>query len=436
MSMHDATDSLARLRAAAERALELMRAQGFDHAQVSATRVVRDELNLAHNEPSLMRSTDVERLALTGLVDGRKASTELGETDAGAGLAERIAALHAAALGAPRDTAHAVSSGERARIVQGPPEGDLRLLADTVAELLDLRWCEAPKMMLEEGLAAHARLEAQILTSDDSDLACRLGWYEASIVGTARDGKRASSFSFAGGRSHDLRGLPIGERFGMGDMLRDTQRQVDAKPIGANFTGDVVLMPQAVADLVGWLLGQLSDTALIAGTSLYRERVGTAIAAPSLSLKSRFDAPGVAAISSDAFATPPVDVLREGRLVTLLPSLYGSRKTRLPHVPTAGSGWEVEAGSTPRAEVVGGARRGALVGRLSMGNPASNGDFSGVIKNSFQIEGGEIAGALSETMISGNVGQMLRDVAAVSRERIDTGTLCLPWLRIGGLHFS
>jgi hypothetical protein len=31
---------------------------------------------------------------------------------------------------------------------------------------------------------------------------------------------------------------------------------------------------------------------------------------------------------------------------------------------------------------------------------------------------------------------MLRDVAAVSRERIDTGTLCLPWLRIGGLHFS
>src|SRR5256885_1758553 len=96
---------------------------------------------------------------------------------------------------ARRGTRLTPSPRARARIVQGPPEGDLRLLADTVAELLDLRRCEAPKMMLEEGLAAHARLEAQILTSDDSDLACRLGWYEASIVGTARDGKRASSFS-------------------------------------------------------------------------------------------------------------------------------------------------------------------------------------------------------------------------------------------------
>src|SRR5206468_3348813 len=129
---------------------------------------------------------------------------------------------------------------------------------------------------------------------------------------------------------------------------------------------------QAVADLVGWLLGQLSDMALIAGTSLYRARVGDAVASSLLSLKSRFDAPGVAALSSDAFATPAIDVLRDGSLRTLLPSLYASRKTGLRHVPTPGTGWEVEAGTTPRANVIAGARRGALVGRLSMGSPASN----------------------------------------------------------------
>jgi PmbA protein len=39
-------------------------------------------------------------------------------------------------------------------------------------------------------------------------------------------------------------------------------------------------------------------------------------------------------------------------------------------------------------------------------------------------------------MISGNIGRMLRDVVALSRERIDTGALCLPWLRIADLHFS
>ena len=71
-----------------------------------------------------------------------------------------------------------------------------------------------------------------------------------------------------------------------------------------------------------------------------------------------------------------------------------------------------------------------------MGNPAPNGDFSSVIKNSFLIEGGTAGQALSETMISGNIARMLHDVVAVSVERIDTGALVLPWLRIGNLHFS
>jgi hypothetical protein len=39
-------------------------------------------------------------------------------------------------------------------------------------------------------------------------------------------------------------------------------------------------------------------------------------------------------------------------------------------------------------------------------------------------------------MISGNVAQMLRDVSAVSTQRIDVGESVLPWLRVEGLHFS
>ena len=155
-----------------------------------------------------------------------------------------------------------------------------------------------------------------------------------------------------------------------------------------------------------------------------------------LSLRSRFDAPGVAAISADGFVTPPVQVLEAGRLNTLIPSLYASRKTGLAHVPVAATGWEVPAGATPLAEVVAGVLRGAVVGRLSMGSPAANGDFSGVIKNSFLIEGGEVGPALSEVMVSGNMAQMLLSVQAVSRERLDTGSALLPWVRIGGLHFS
>lgn len=142
------------------------------------------------------------------------------------------------------------------------------------------------------------------------------------------------------------------------------------------------------------------------------------IASTLLTLKSRFDAPGVAA------------------LTRLTPGLYASRKTGIAHVPLAASGWEVEAGDTPREQMIAAVQRGALVDRLSMGNPAPNGNFSGVIKNSFAIDGGRVTGAPSETMIGGNIAQTLRDAAAMSAERIDRGDRLLPWLRIRGLHFS
>lgn len=419
----------------ATQALELMRAQGFEAARADASRTCQAELNLAHNEPSLMRSTRSHKLVLTGLLDGRLASTELSAL-APEALRQGLAQLHEAVLAAPQDAANAISAGESARIRRGPAERDEALLADKVAELLDFRARETPRMMLEEGFASHTWHQQHTLTSGGSDLAADIGWYALSAFGTAREGQRTSSFNHAEGQAEDLSARPAPAWFGIESLLRDTSRQIDAEPLGEKFVGDVVLTPPAVASLLGWLQGQLSDLQLIAGTSLYRQRVGESVASPLLSLRSRFDAPGVSGLSGDGFVARPVELLREGRLLTLTPSLYGSRKTGLPHVPVAIGGWELAAGETPLAAMIEGVDRGALVGRLSMGHPAANGDFAGVIKNSFGLREGRVGGALREVMIAGNVAQMLKDVVAVSRERLDTGGTCLPWLRVRGLHFS
>jgi PmbA protein len=419
----------------AEKVLGLMRAQGFDQAQVGIAWHHATELNIAHNEPSLLRSTAQSRVSLLGLLDGRRASTELSALDDEA-LHEGVSQLFEAARAAPQDPANTVSTAQHARIVQGPLDPDPVLLADTMGALLAFRAAETPRFTIEEGAASHHLGESRVLTSAGSDLAWRAGWLSLSTFGTARDGPRASSFNVAGGDAHDFSGQPAQAWFGIGQMMRDTSQQIDTQPIGGKFIGDVVLTPSAVDDLLGWLLGQLGDAQLIAGSSLYRDRVGASIASPLLGLHSRFEAPGVVPVSADACHAAPVEVLREGRLQTLLPSLYGSRKTGLPHVPTAASGWVMAAGEAPLGELIGGVERGAVVGRLSMGMPAANGDFSGVIKNSFRVDGGVVGPALSEVMISGNMARMLRDVQAVSRERLDTGATLLPWLRIGGLHFS
>jgi PmbA protein len=424
------------LQAIAAQALDLLRAQGFDHAQASATSTAQDELNINLDEPSLLRSTETLKLSLTGIVGGRMASTELSDFS-GEALRERIAALFADAQSAPQDEANAVSSGQRADIVQGPQQADLELIAAKAGELLQFRARETPKMRLDEAAVRHLLQHSHTLTSGGTEIACRLGWYSMDAFGTARDGRQSSSFNYTGGTADDLASRHAAEFFGIGEMLRDTEQQIHTQPLGAKFVGDVVFTPAAFGSLLGWLLGQLADMQLIAGSSLYREAVGQAIASPLLSLKSRFVAPGVAPLSSDAFVAPPVELLDKGVLKTLTPSLYGSRKTGLPHVPVAAAGgWEVPAGETPRVQLLAGLQRGAVVGRLSMGNPAPNGDFSAVIKNSFAVVDGTIGPAVSEVMIAGNVARMLRDIVAVSRERIDTGSLLLPWVRVSGVHYS
>ncbi len=427
MTMSPAIDSTAR------QVLERLRRRGFDDAQVTVSQTLRRELNVQHNEPSLLRSSDRHKLAVVGLKDGRRASTE-GSDLGNEGIAALVDTLWHSTLAAPQDDANALSAGQRIRIERGPRQCDAGELTAATRALLAWRERETPSMMIEEGLAAHQQVRQHTLTQGGSELTCELGWYELVVFGLAREGAQASSFNYAGGQAETLGDAPA--LFGTDEMMRALTRQVRTLPLAERFVGDVVLSPRALADLLGWLMQQLGDGPLIDGSSLYRERVGQAVASPLLTLQSRYDAPGCTPLTADAFVAPPVKLLDAGVLTQLAPSLYGSRKTGVPHRPVATSGWQLAAGETPLDAMIGAVPRGALVDRLSMGEPASNGDFSGVVKNSFLIEGGRVGAALSETMISGNVAQMLRDVAAVSRERLDSGGECLPWLRVPGLHFS
>lgn len=417
----------------AQGVLDALRQRGFQHAQVTVSDTQRCELNLAHNEPSLLRSNEARKVSATGIVDGRRASAE--GTDLSAeGVATLVDGLWLAAASAPQDEANAVSAGQQARFDKGPHQADPQALADALRRLLDWRAANVPTMMIEEALAAHVHSRSHTLTSGGSAIDCDLGWCEMSVFGLAREGGRTSSFNFVGGTADDLATVP--HAFGLDRMMRELTQQVDTRPLADRFVGDVVLAPGAVQDLLSWLMGQLRDGPLIDGSSVYRQRVGQRIASPLLTLQSRYEAPGCVPLSSDAFVTPATTLLDAGTLTQLAPSLYGSRKTGVPHRPIAADGWELLPGSTPLAAMIASVQHGALVDRLSMGDPAPNGDFSGVIKNSFVIEGGRVGQALTESMISGNVAQMLLDVAAVSTERIDSGSDALPWLRITGLHFS
>jgi len=414
--------------------LDKMKAAGFDGVQVSVAVSEQDELNISHNEASLLRSTEDYNLSLMGIIDGRKASATLTDLEDSA-IAHSVGDLFGRAKLAPQDEANAVSSGQTGHFEQGPQQGDLDLLVKKVEELLEFRARETPKMSIDEGAALHRLGREHILTSEGSSLSCSVGSYSLSAFGTATEGDKSSSFNFAGGSTNDLSLVPSSEMFGIGTMLKETVDQIETLPLGGNFVGEVILAPTAVEDLLGWLLGQVSDMALISDGSVYKESVGEVIASPLLTIRSCFDAPGHAAYTADGFLAPSMELVKEGCLTALLPSYYGSRKTGLAHTPSS-SGWSIDTGDIAKEDLIGSVRQGALVSRLSMGSPGANGDFSGVIKNSFIIKDGVVGSALSESMISGNMAQMLRDISGVSKEHLDLGSENFPWIRIPNLHFS
>jgi len=94
-------------------------------------------------------------------------------------------------------------------------------------------------------------------------------------------------------------------------------------------------------------------------------------------------------------------------------------------------------GETPLAQIVAGVEEGLLVEDvlgLGQGNIIS-GAFSNPLALAFKIEHGQIVGRVKDLSIAGNVYDLLKDVAAVSREtQWVYGSFCLPYVLLPELN--
>jgi PmbA protein len=69
---------------------------------------------------------------------------------------------------------------------------------------------------------------------------------------------------------------------------------------------------------------------------------------------------------------------------------------------------------------------------LGMGNLIS-GAFSNTLGVAFKIENGKLAGRVKDVNIAGNIYELLRSVAAISRETEWLGSLHMPYLMLESL---
>ncbi|MBL8663188.1 MAG: TldD/PmbA family protein [Candidatus Odyssella sp.] len=408
-------------------------AAGADAAQAVHVRETQVEVCFDMKRLTLLRTTEHDTISLDVFKGGRKgAATIAGRGDA---LAAGVAEALAAAAAAPSDPAHALAEAPAlAPRVHGPAAADRdAMIGRALAHIAGVAR-EFPAVVSRESyhrFLCSRRSFANSAGLTQQETCGRYGFF--TMFSARRDG-RSTSLNYAGATAYRLFD-DLMEAGALRRLYGEAERSLDPRPAPGKFVGDVVIAPGALGDFLWSLAGALGGYALMSGTSPYKDSKGARVASPLFSLLNR---PTAAAFPEgrgfDAYGVPTrdLDVIRDGVLQDFLVDHYVARKLGLAQ--TAGvQNFVVPPGAASEAEIVAGTERGILLTRFSGGSPGASLDFSGIAKNSFYVEDGRIRHPLSETMISGNLRDLLLAIRAVSRETVDTGSARLPTIAAGGV---
>lgn len=411
---------------------------GADAAQVSLSDTKKQELNVETGTVNLLRTTYDTGIRLTALVDKRKASTALNKTDTEA-IDAAARQVVEDARSSERDEANAIAEYQPPKeFSRGPLEPDLDTMYDRLEAFLRHAKEAYPDTILEQVILDHSGGLRVFQNSNGVDYASTDGAYHCMLMFTTRRGGKSSSFNVAGFSAAQL-DRDMTDYAGVDRLLRESAEQVETQAVRGKFTGDLIMTPEALDDLLAFVARSLSDASMISGTSLFKDKLHQEIASPLLTLRSVPRSEELAegyAVTRDGYEALDSTIIDGGTLQSFLLSLYGARKTGKPMAVNNGGCYVVDPGQTSLEEGIRQVERGVLMVRFSGGNPADNGDFSGVAKNSYYVEDGAVRHPIRETMLSGNLAEVLRSVRWISRERVNFGTSLLPWLCAGGVTIS
>lgn len=344
------------------------------------------------------------------------------------------------AASAPEDDANGISDEPCDRtFVYGTPEKDTEKLYDRLAEFIGETKKKYPKISFDSITANHVSVERVYKNTNGVNITEKYGYYTFSPMYMAVDGEKTSSFNYSGVMIKDL-GAPF-MTLGQTEMLlAETEKQTETICAEGKLVGDIIVTPQCLSELLACIEDNfLSDSVLINGTSPYRDKLGQKIAAPSVTVLSAplsEEIVGGYRSTSDGYIAENMTLIENGVLKNFVVSRYGSKRTGLPRSKNDGGCYIMNGGNTSLSDMIKNVKKGLIMNRFSAGSPGVNGDVTGVAKNSFLIEDGKIVGAVSETMFSGNLTEMLLNVRAISEERINDGSSILPWVDFGGVTIS
>lgn len=412
---------------------------GADKAQYTVTAKETHEFNVDGGEFSLFRTLFDHSLAITAYRDNKKGSVSVNSFTDGA-ITEAVQDCIRSAQSGIADEAYDIAPGQEAEcFCDGAWEPDIDLLFCRTRELLrDIRE-RYPKILMEQMIVSHDKIHSVYQNTNGTDFESRRGVYSVSLMFSGHEGENTTSF-FGSEIRTDRLDRPFLELGSVKKDLADAEAQLVTVPLTGKFEGTIVLTPASLFEFLYSIIGNFaSDGVILEKTSIWLEKLGQKVADERITVSMRPDDPRIVCgerYTGDGFRSEGYDLIRDGVLRAFMLSLYVANKSGFAPAKNTSASVIIEGGDTPYEEMVGGIQKGLIVGRFSGGQPSINGEFSGVAKNSFLIEDGIVKGAVSETMINGNLAKLLNSLVAISEETVEDGSSVLPYMAFDGVVIS
>ena len=418
--------------------IDRLKEKGANKVSCSLSNSEKKELNIEHGEMSLFRTTFNSSLSIQAFINDRKGSTTINKTDKSSVDKAISQVIELSNSSNPDDCYDIAEFQSHKQFSCGADKADLNLMYDSLSNFNKHVKKIFPKIILEAAILDFTKTNTFFYNSNGVKYQIDKGLYGFSPMFTAKDGKDTSSFNYTGFEAKSL-DKPL-HKYGMVEqLLKETEEQIRTSVIEEKFIGDIIITPDCLGGFLSMVESHLSDFMIISGRSVYKDKLNNIIANNKLTLHShplsdKLDYNYF--VTDDGYKCENSTIIDKGELKSFLLGIYGSNKTGLKRAVNDGGAHIIEPGNKSLNNIISTVDRGVLLSRFSGGSPSDNGDFSGVAKNSYYIEKGEIKFPISETMISGNICKMLYDIKNISKETINDGSSIYPWIQFKGLTIS
>ena len=417
----------------------ILREQKIEKYTYTLSQSEKQELNLENGGFKLLRTVFNNSGTLKVFL-GSKMGSVSGNDITENGLKKLVEDAKAAAESASEDPCHDIAPDQGTDVFrQGVYEPDMDRFIERIREFLDTVKAEYPMVRIMMGMGSYDRWNWISRNTNGTEFEAFAGQYSFNIEFCASDGERTTGLDYTGFTAKTL-DTPFIE---MGDVRRrlaDIQRSIAPEPLQGKFEGTVILTPGCAAEFIYMTLGNyVSDGVVINGTSQWLDKVGEQVADEKLTIVLKpYDERIVMGerATASGFRAEDVTIIDRGVLKTHWLSLYGANKTGRPVVKNTSFDLVVAPGDQTLEQMIASVDKGLILGGFSGGQPGTNGEFSGVAKNSFLIENGKIKCAVTETMVNGNLGEALRNIRAISGEQLCNGGVVVPYIAVDGIVIS